>query len=85
MLHHLVIFDAQLAQSRLSRIPQGRYLTEPLLYFDLAQSGGAHYVPRVGYVWRRSLTGLHRQPQCVSALVNSRRWMRDALKGNHHD
>lgn len=74
-LHHLVVMRTSAAQQHASTLPRGEFWTEHMLYWSIGE-GGAIYVPRVGYHWRRKATGgFSRDPRTLTALVRTQRWI----------
>lgn len=78
LLHHLVLCQTSPALEIAKDLPRGAYWTEFLLYWPLAQLKGAHYVPRVGYIWKRSKTGQSLKPLTVASQMASRLHHRQA-------
>ena len=72
LLHHLVLCNTKEALKVAETLPRGEYWTEFLLYWPLTQLAGAHYVPRIGYIWQRRLSGLSKRPRTVVSQMASR-------------
>ena len=72
-VHHLALMDTRKAREVASNLPQGDFWTEHILYWSLGRYGAA-YVPRVGYIWNRSKSGVSRWPQMLTAQMNVVRW-----------
>lgn len=79
LVHHLALCETAAARAAVARIPRGHYWPEFQLFWELAKRGVA-YVPRVGYVWDRKLTGLHLCPWTAIAQMQSRLWGRRDMK-----
>lgn len=73
MLHHLVLMRTNVAREVLPGLPRGHYWPEMMLTWALA-ARGAHYVPRIGYVWRRSAEGMSQQWWATHGMVRSQLW-----------
>ena len=73
LVHHLALMRTKEAAEAASRLPRGDLSVEQPLYMELAK-GGAAYVPRVGYIWNRSTSGISHWPQMVAAQVRAKRW-----------
>ena len=74
LVHHLALCDTQLAREVARDLPVGDYWPEMMLFWEMAKRGGAAHVPRVGYIWRKEATGLHREPFTVRGMAASRAW-----------
>lgn len=73
-LHHLLIFNTQVAMQCLPECPMGDYWTECTLSYLCAERAGASYIPEVGYVWRQSKGGLSKQGWIIESVVRSASW-----------
>ncbi len=77
LIHHLAVCRTADAHEVIAGLPRGTYAMEPLLYSQLAARGWA-FVPRVGYIWNKHATGMHRHPTTIRCHVNVQRWLRRA-------
>ena len=73
LVHHLALVRTADAVQAAARLPLGNLAVEQPLYLELAK-GGAAYVPRVGYIWNRSTTGVSHWPQMLGAQVRAMHW-----------
>ena len=76
MLHHLVAMRTEVAQEVARTLPRGTYWTEHMLFYALGLRGPVRYVPKVGYIWNRGMTGFSRDPRIVRAGAFSMMWCR---------
>lgn len=80
MLHHLVLCHTLTAKSMLCDMPKGQFWPEMPLYFQMAKLGGrnmksnAAYIPRIGYHWNRSETGLSSMADISVGQMRSKLW-----------
>ena len=81
LVHHLVLCDTELARAALADLPRGDFWPEMLLYWRMADLGGAAHVPAVGYLWHRKPKGLHSEWFTVRGMHNSRSWCQRSMKG----
>ena len=72
-VHHLALMRTSDAVQAASRLPRGPLSVEQPLYMELAK-GGAAYVPRIGYIWSRSPTGMSHWPKMLGAQWRSKHW-----------
>lgn len=72
MIHHAAVCRTADARRVLPTLPEGDYWPEMLLYHALANLG-AHYVPRVGYIWNKG-QGMHTKPESVIAVARTAAW-----------
>jgi hypothetical protein len=79
LVHHLVLCDTEVARAALVDVPRGDFWPEMLLYWRMAELGGAAHVPEVGYLWHRRPTGLHSQWFTVRGMHNSRSWCQRSM------
>lgn len=74
LVHHLAVMRTADAVSAAQSLPRAMdFSVEQPLYMEIAK-GGAAYVPRVGYIWNRALTGISHWPQMIAAQVRAQRW-----------
>ena len=73
LVHHLAVCDTTATRMAALSIPRGCYMVENLLYFELAKRG-ATYIDRVGYIWNKKPTGLHKHPSLLIGQVQSSTW-----------
>ena len=74
-LHHLVVCRTDAAHAAMARIPQaGQWGFEPMLFAEVAR-GGAHWVERVGYVWRQRLGSFGRRTDVTAAMARAAQWI----------
>lgn len=73
LVHHLAVMRTADAVRAASQLPRGDFAVEQPLFMELAK-GGAVYVPRTGYIWNRSTTGISHWPQMIAAQIRAKRW-----------
>lgn len=73
LIHHLAVCDTKAARQAAQRIPRGCYMVENLLFFQVAKQG-ATYIDRVGYIWNKKNSGLHKHPSLLIGQVQSSTW-----------
>lgn len=71
-VHHLAVCNTDAAHAALDMLPEGAFLLDMLLYFQLAKQSAVH-VPRVGYHWHRG-SGMHTWTDNLRCMVNSAIW-----------
>lgn len=76
LLHHLVLCNTAAAGEAIKRLPRGHFWPEFLLYWELAREG-ATYVPRIGYVWNKRDSGMHRWPSTILGQMRAKLTARD--------
>lgn len=74
LLHHLALCRTKDTHEAIGSLPRGLFVMEPYLYSALADRGCAH-IPRVGYIWNRGTTGMHRHPSTVRGYSSTLRWL----------
>lgn len=84
LVHHLVLCETAVARAAIEDLPRGDYWPEMLLYWRMAELGGAAHVPEVGYLWHRQPKGLHSQWFTVSGMHNSRSWCQQSMQARGH-
>lgn len=73
LIHHLAVCRTDAARWALTRVPDGHYGFEPLVWFEVAK-GGATYIPEVGYIWNRRDKSMSKQPGMLRAMVLATAW-----------
>lgn len=73
MVHHLAVCDTAAIRKAAQVIPRGMYSFETAAYFVVAKQG-ALYIPKVGYIWHRSVNGMSHDPSCIIGVVQSAAW-----------
>lgn len=81
LVHHLVLCDTAVARAALQDLPRGEFWPEMLLYWRMAELGGAAHIPEVGYLWHRQPKGLHSEWFTVRGMHNSRSWCERSMMG----
>lgn len=70
-IHSLALCQTELARAACMVIPRGTYVTEGVLYFELAKHGAA-FIDRIGYIWNRKKSGVSlSMPSIVRGLINN--------------
>ena len=74
LLIHKAICNTAMARAVANLMPQGEYLTEPLLYFFMCKLYGFTYDPRLEMVWNKHPKGMHTKAE--KSIANSVLWVR---------
>ena len=74
LVHHLALMRTRDAVQAAARLPRTMdFAVEQPLYMEIAKAGAA-YVPRIGYIWNRTRSGISHWPQMMAAQVRALRW-----------
>lgn len=76
LVHHLVLCRTEKALEAIARLPFGRYCPEFLLYWEMAKGTTVH-IPRIGYIWNKRESGMHRWMDTSMSQMKALLWARD--------
>lgn len=77
LVHHLAVYRTAAARAAIAQIPVGHFNPDYLLPFEVARRSGAAYVPRIGYVWRKTPGGMHTWPEATMSQTRSQILLRE--------
>ena len=74
LMVHKAICNTAAARAVASLLPQGEFLTEPLLYFFMCKAYGFTYDPSLEFIWNKSPKGLHTKAE--KSISNAVAWIK---------
>jgi len=74
LMVHKAICNTATARAVASVLPQGEFLTEPLLYYFMCKVYGFTYDPALEFIWNKSPKGFHTKSE--RSITNAVKWIK---------